>query len=210
MTKFDIEETRKFAFESAKEIKHEANEDALRHLLSSRLPLMFPDRPWWVQAHSKGAETNVHFVDPSGARRSGFIDSLVGKTAIEYEKNITKSHGYQAGRSQLKDYCAALLHKGAIPDEVIGVVSATLHWRAFKVHLALEPDPGADYGPNNINLEEIDSVDLDGHNDASLSRFGLFIIKHLGRQGSRFLDAHALAKDLGFDSEFYTNHITKS
>ena len=88
MVEINIEAARAFAIEAVAQIRAGAVEDVLRHLLSARLPLMFPENPWWIQEHSIGAETHVHFIDAAGKRRTGFIDSLVGKTAIEYEKNL--------------------------------------------------------------------------------------------------------------------------
>jgi hypothetical protein len=98
----ELNAARAFAKDAIALIRAGAVEDALRHLLSARLPQMFPDNPWWIQEHSIGAEANVHFMDDKGARRSGFIDSLVGKTAIEYEKNLEHIFLFNEGYHQVE------------------------------------------------------------------------------------------------------------
>ena len=84
----------------------------LRHLLSANLPQMFPENSWWIREHSTGAEANVHYIDTAGLRRNGFIDSLVGMTAIEYERNLTVRAIYTEGYHQVEEYCSALLNQG--------------------------------------------------------------------------------------------------
>jgi hypothetical protein len=209
MVEINIEAARAFATEAAAQLRAGAVEDVLRHLLSARLPLMFPDNPWWIQAHSIGAEAHVHFVDATGRRRIGFIDSLVGKTAIEYEKNLTIRSIYDEGYYQVEEYCSALLNRGEPCADIIGVLSDTVHWYAFTVRMESELSPGALFGPNNIVLDEVDSIDLENHDDDNLQRFGLFINRYLGRQGSRQLSAQSLATDLGFDSVFCSDNITE-
>ena len=85
----DREQLRAFALRAQAMMDGGAPEDSLRHFLSSRLSSIFPDSPWWIQAHMEGTEAHVRFSAGERSRR-GFADALVGKTAIEYEKNLTR------------------------------------------------------------------------------------------------------------------------
>ena len=207
MIQINIEAARKFAAEATALVKAGAVEDVLRHLLSAHLPLMFPDNPWWIQEHSIGAEAQVHYIDATGKKRTGFVDSLVGKTAIEYEKNLATKTIYDEGYHQVEEYCSALLNRGERCEDIIGVLSDTVHWFAFGVRMETEPSPGVSYGPANIVLDEIETISLEKNDDDTLYRFGLFINRYLGRQGSRQLTSMSLTRDLGFDSDFCLRHI---
>ncbi|MDL2219687.1 SAM-dependent methyltransferase [Ruminococcaceae bacterium OttesenSCG-928-O06] len=207
MIQINITAARTFAIEAVNCLRAGALEDVLRHLLSANLPLMFPENPWWIKEHSIGAEANVHYIDAAGLRRTGFIDSLVGMTAIEYEKNLMAKAIYAEGYHQVEEYCSALLNQGISCDNIIGVLSDTVRWFAFSVQITQPPMPGVEYGPDNITLHEIDTVNLEDHSDDNLVRFGLFINRYLGREGSRRLDSLTLATDMGFDSVFYTQNI---
>ena len=55
----DIERLRTFARDAQAMIDRGDVEDRLRHYLSTCLPSIFPDSPWWVQAHALGAEEHV-------------------------------------------------------------------------------------------------------------------------------------------------------
>ena len=207
MVQINLTAARAFAMEANAHMRAGAPEDVLRHLLSANLPQMFPENPWWMREHSTGAEANVHYIDAAGLRRNGFIDSLVGMTAIEYERNLTVRAIYAEGYHQVEEYCSALLNQGIACEDIIGVLSDTVHWYAFHVEITRLPMPGIEYGPDNITLNEIDAVNLEDHTDDNLTRFGLFINRYLGREGSRRLSALALATDMGFDSMFCAQNI---
>lgn len=207
MININLEAAREFAIQANRYINSDASENVLRHLCSAYLPQMFPDNPWWIQEHSKGAEAHVHYIDTKGLRRTGFIDSLVGKTAIEYEKNLSIKTIYEEGYHQVKKYCAALLNEGNSCDDIIGVLSDTVRWLAFRVRIEHVLNPGLDYSPEDITLEQIDAVNLQDTSDYNLKLFELFINRYLGREGSRRLDPTVLAMDMGFDSVFYYQHI---
>lgn len=207
MIEINLTAARTFAIEASTRLNAGALEDVLRHLLSANLPLMFPENPWWIREHSTGAETNVHYIDATGLRRTGFIDSLVGMTAIEYERNLTTRAIYNEGYHQVEEYCSALLNQGVAYDNIIGILSDTVHWFAFSVKITRMPVTGTEYGPDNITLHEIDAVNLEDHTDDNLIRFGLFINRYLGRKGSRHLDALTLAIDMGFESTFCAQNI---
>jgi methylase of polypeptide subunit release factors len=207
MANYNRDAIRNFAITARNQMNAGVPEDALRHLLSTQLPLMFPERPWWILEHSTGAEANVHYIDTTGHRRTGFVDSLVGKTAIEYEKNLSIRTIFDEGYNQVKEYCAALINRGIPHEDIIGVLSDTVRWYAYCVRIAHNPLPGYDFGPDNILLEQIDAVDLSDVNDLNIERFGQFIYKYLGREGSRKLMPEALAADMGLESIFCLNHI---
>lgn len=207
MIHINLEAARNFAILANYQVNAGAIEDALRHLLSAHLPQMFVENPWWIQEHSTGVEAYVHYIDSDRLRRTGFIDSLVGKTAIEYEKNLNIGAVYNEGYHQVEEYCAALLNRGIPYEDIIGVLSDTVHWFAFRVEIIRMPLAGIGYGPDNITLHEIDAINLEDYTDDNLTRFGLFINRYLGREGSRCLGALALAKDMGFDSVFCAHKI---
>ena len=95
-------ELRNFAHTAQYMINDGAVESRLRHLLSSRLIRIFPDSPWWIQAHIEGTEERVHFSTDRGDR-IGFVDAVVGETAIEYERNLTIQSIFDEGYNQVKE-----------------------------------------------------------------------------------------------------------
>jgi len=207
MTQLNFAEAKIFAREALGLINAGVVEDALRHLLSARLPQMFHENPWWIREHSTGAENHAYFVDTAGRNRRGFIDTLVGRTAIEYEKNLENDAIYQGGYRQVCDYCAALLNRGVSSDDVIGILSDTVRWYAFSVSIDNEPTSGNQYGASNITLHLLDVVKLDDQSDENLRRFEIFINRYMGRQGSRTLNARTITSDLGLESYFCGEHI---
>ncbi len=209
MVQINLPAARAFAVEATALLRAGVPEDVLRHLLSANLPQMFPENSWWIREHSTGAEANVHYIDTAGLRRNGFIDSLVGMTAIEYERNLTVRAIYTEGYHQVEEYCSALLNQGIAENNIIGVLSDTVHWFAFRVQITRQPVAGMDYGPDNITLHEIDAVNLEDYTDDNLTRFGLFINRYLGREGSRRLSAFALSTDMGFNSVFCAQNINE-
>jgi hypothetical protein len=208
MIQINVAAARVFATEATARLHVGALEDVLRHLLSANLPLMFPENPWWIREHSTGVEANVHYIDAAGLTRTGFIDSLVGMTAIEYEKNLSIGAIYAEGYHQVEEYCASLLNRGIACENIIGVLSDTVQWYAFSVQITRPPMLGIGYGPDNITLVKIDEVNLEDHTDDNLTYFGLFINRYLGREGSRHLNALSLATDMGFDSVFCARNIS--
>lgn len=207
MININLEAARDFAILANNYIKASASEDVLRHLFSAYLPQMFPDNTWWIQEHSTGAEAHVNYVDAEGLMRTGFVDSLVGKTVIEYEKNLTIRAIYEEGYYQVKEYCAALLNQEVHCNDIIGVLSDTVRWYAFRANIERVPTSGLDYGPEDITLEQIDAVNLQDTSDDNLKLFGHFINRYLGRKGSRRLVSTVLTMDMGFESVFYYQHI---
>lgn len=57
-----VEAQGKAFLKEARDLIHEGKaEDVLRHALSAKLPLMFPDQPWWIKAHVTGTESLAKF-----------------------------------------------------------------------------------------------------------------------------------------------------
>ncbi|WP_430311125.1 hypothetical protein [Pseudomonas sp. PONIH3] len=185
-------------------------EDILRHALSAKLPLMFPEQPWWIKSHVTGTETLANFHE-EGKRRYGFVDVLVGSTVIEYERNLHAHGTFAHGLHQVKQYCAAQLNIGVRSDLLVGILSDTVRWHAFRVSKITEISavPGANcYGPEHIELTELESCDLSAASTSDSKKLGDFLVKYLGREGGRILEAEMLSADLGFDSRFCSAHVT--
>ena len=201
------EQLRDFAIQAQALINAGAVEDRIRHYLSSKLLSIFPDSPWWVQAHMQGTEEHVHFLTAQG-HRNGFVDAVVGKTAIEYEKNLTIQGIFAEGYHQVKEYSAALCNIGIPETEVLGVLSDTVRWYGYTVHIVGEQTDAGLLGPDNVELEQIMFIDLSIGTDEEFSRFEQFIDQFMARDGSRILNASTLVTDFGVDSGFYREFIT--
>ncbi|TPG23472.1 hypothetical protein EAH83_06085 [Variovorax ginsengisoli] len=205
-----VEAQGKTFLKEAVALMHEGKaEDVLRHALSAKLPLMFPEEPWWTKAHVTGTESLAKFHE-KGAKKYGFVDVLVGSTVIEYERDLHALTAFSHGLHQVKQYCAAQLNAGATSDLLVGVLSDTVRWHAFEVSTVkpISAVPGATtFGPDHIELREIDSCDLSAAGNVEAKTLGDFLVRHLGREGGRLLAAVTLAKDLGFDSQFCQSHL---
>lgn len=195
----DLDAAGDFAMSASSMIRGGSKESPLRHLLSTSLPKMFPENPWWIQIQATGAETNARYRDRS-KDRSGFIDTLIGKTAVEYEKNLDNKEIYNEGYRQVREYCASLINDGVTPDDIIGVLSDTVRWYAYTVEAA-DGDHEGLWGPDDINLIECQYVDLETLEETSFQEFELFVNRYLGRLGARNLNAESLAKDFGNKSQ---------
>lgn len=202
----DERELGAFAAMAQQAIDNGATEDRLRHLLSSCLSKIFPDSPWWIQEHMLGTETNLHFSDNNGEDRIGFADSVVGKTAIEYEKNLTISGIFNEGYHQVKKYCAALCNLGIQEGEILGVLSDTIRWYGYSIGVIGNHDKNRLLGEDDIELIERDSIDLSQNTAVEMQRFEHFVNQYLGRE-SRLLNARALVLDFGLESAFYRQEI---
>nr|AAQ72370.1 BseRI endonuclease [Bacillus sp. R] len=181
-------------------------EDVIRHSFTSYLRTMFPDEPSWIKQHIEGSESAVKF-SKEGKLRTGFVDNLVDLTAIEYESNITNKTKFENGYGQVKDYCASLLNKGYDSELILGVLSDTVRWKAYKIKTIVTP-ANRKFGRDDIELDEIESIDLSLADNLAGKRLIDFLNTYLGRLGSRPLTASSLANDLGFDSHFCSRHIS--
>lgn len=180
-------------------------EDVIRHNFTSYLRHIFPDTPSWLERHIEGGEAAVKFAK-GGKTRTGFVDNLVDLTAIEYESDLTNQAKFETGYGQVKDYCASLLNKGYDPELVIGVLSDTVRWRAYRIQSVTPPASGK-LGRDHIDMEEIERIDLSSADEVAAKSLIEFLNRHLGRLGSRPLNAASIAKDLGFESKFCAEHI---
>ena len=162
-----------------------------------------------MEYHAKGSETLIRS-DKDGKAKRGFIDTLVGSTAIEYEKDLEDSALALHGEDQVREYCAGLLNEGVPSELILGVLSDTVRWRAYRLKevLLLSDVLGAkSYGPAHVVLEEIENIDLSAAGPDEAATLGRFLARYLGRLGGRVLGANTLAFDLGFDSAFCSRHI---
>jgi hypothetical protein len=182
------------------------NEDVIRQNFTSYLRSIFPDIPSWLERHIKGGEAAVKFAK-KGKTRTGFVDNLVDLTAIEYESNLTRQAKFDTGFGQVKDYCASLLNQGFDPELILGVLSDTVRWQAYRIKSVTQPTAGK-FGRDDIELEWIEGIDLSSADDVAAKRLIGFLSRYLGRLGSRPLNADSIAKDLGFTSRFCAQHIT--
>ena len=198
-----------FLKEAGDLIREGKAEDVLRHALSAKLPLMFPDQPWWTKAHVTGTESLAKFHE-RGAKKHGFVDVLVGATVIEYERDLRALGTFDHGLHQVRQYCAGQLNAETPRDLLVGVLSDTVRWHAFGISDVknISAVAGAtSYGPEHIELAEIESCDLSAAGDVEAKKLGAFLVRHLGREGGRLLAALTLAKDLGFNSPFCQAHV---
>lgn len=201
----DIERLRTFARDAQAMIDRGDVEDRLRHYLSTCLPSIFPDSPWWVQAHALGAEEHVRFTAERGVERRGFVDTVIGKTAVEYEKNLMLRPVFEEGYHQVKEYCAALRNMNIPENEILGVLSDTVRWHGYTVRITGMPNPI--YGADNVELTEVAHVDLSTGTEEEFLRFDAFVERFFNRDQSRLLSALTLSTDYGVDSRFYQEHI---
>ena len=193
---------KKFADEAKKNISKNVPEDVLRHLFSTYLGSIFPDSPWWVKAHALGTETHVTFASRTGKKRSGFADSMVGKTAIEYEKNLGVKSIFDEGYYQVREYCAALCNRGIPPKDVLGVLSDTVRWYGFSISIK-DGSKGRFLGAEDILLCKEDHIDLSVCTESQCVNFAKFVNKYFARVKSRFLNPSTLADDFGVESEVF-------
>ncbi len=205
----DIGELKHFASIAQSEIDRDAAEDELRHLLSVSLGGIFPDHPWWIRQHVVGTETYLHFADSMGNARVGFADVVVGKTAIEYERNLRIDHIFNEGYRQVGEYCAALCNMDINPQEIRGVLSDTVRWHGYGIRIMNGLERDGLLGGNDIELFEEDFVDLSLATDEEFGKFELFVNKYFDREQSRLLTAKSLVLDFGLDSDFYAKAIQK-
>lgn len=201
------DELKTFAITAQLEISNGSTEDKLRHFLSNSLIKIFPDSPWWIQEHVMGTETYLHFSNSEGKERVGFADSVVGKTAIEYERNLTISSIFNEGFYQVKEYCAALCNLGIKENDILGILSDTVRWYGYSIAIVGNHGRTRLFGPEDIQLKLNDYVDLSQVTNTEFDKFECFVDKYLGREQSRILTAKTLVLDFGLESEFYYKEI---
>lgn len=194
--------------EAVRLIKNGEKEDVVRHSFTDHLGRMFNPRPWWVVHHVLGSEANASFTE-SGKNRRGFIDNLVGLTAIEYESDLTIQRRYEKGYSQVRQYCASLLNEGYAPDLVEGILSDTVRWRVYKIKsMNVSQAAIGKLSGDDVELALTDELDLSQAGEREAKQLVDFLTRYLGREGARPLSAHTLAVDLGLESQFCAEHTS--
>ena len=182
------------------------NEEVLKQNLVSHLPRMFPEVPPWVDHHVGGAESMVGYA-AGGQQRRGFIDNLVGYTTVEYEHDLNTPAVFATGFGQVHQHLAGRLNAGASQTQLIGVLSDTLRWRAYRI-VEMAHDPfQTSVGPDDLTLDEIARLDITASNDFEAERLADFLVRYFGREASLPLAAASLASDLGFESTFCAPHL---
>jgi hypothetical protein len=167
---------------------------------------MFPGVPRWVTEHVRGAEAQVAFTRNQSQHR-GFVDSLVDATAIEYESNLHNTTKFRTGYQQVKEYCAGLLNRGYPSGNIRGVLSDTVQWHAYNVRITNLEVQG-DYSAEDIELIELESLDCQSNTNSNYLLLD-FLTKHLGRIGSRLVNAASINADLGFESTLAGAYIPR-
>lgn len=202
--KINIEAAKQCLSENLKLMSEGKNEQVIRDSFTSFLRQIFPDQPNWVVRHIHGSESAVK-MDKGIKRTTGFVDNLVDLSAIEYEANLTIKTKFDTGYNQVKDYTSSLVNEGHDPELIVGILSDTVRWYAYKI--SLEQLPEENCTRDNIVLIEIESIDCSTVNDISATNLVRFLYKYLGRIGARPVTAYSISKDLGFESPFCQTHI---
>lgn len=195
----DKDEARAYFLDAQRRIDSGEKEDVLRYLFCTQLASMFPNKPWWIEEHAARSESNSTY-QVDGKTRHGFVDVLIGKTAVEYEKNLNNKSVYTEGYTQVLDYCAGLINEGTPEKDIVGILSDTVRWYAYAVEVTKRPPDGQKYGRDNIRLIAVDSLDMSKPTDENLGHFERFINAYYGRLASRRLTARSLADDFGLTS----------
>lgn len=176
------------------------NEAVLVQNLVSHLRGMFPATPAWVSNHIRQAEAMVAYGE-AGASRRAFVDSLVGYTSIEYERDLRRPALFDEGLGQVKQHLAGLLNAGAEPGKVLGVLSDTIEWRAWRV-AGVAVSAGDQLSPDDLELAPVATIDLGRCEPGDPERLTEFLEKHMGREAGQMLAAETVRDDLGFESAF--------
>jgi methylase of polypeptide subunit release factors len=182
-----------------------SNEDVIRQNFTFYLRSMFPDSPTWLERHIHGGEAAIQ-VARDGQQRIRFIDNLVDLTTIEYESNLSDQTKYRAGERQVREHCAGLLRRGEDPEFIVGILSDTIHWYAFRID-RVDPVPLAQLEARHVHLGPIDSIDVSSGDATAARQLLEFLLRYLARLESRPLNAQSIRKDLGFDSQFCRQHL---
>ena len=185
-----------------------ANEAVTRQTVISALNDMYPSasRPWWVRRHIRGAEQIAHWME-EGTQRRGFVDSVVGATAIEYESDLRDPRKFATGIHQVKQYCAALLNDAVAEDSVRGVLSDGVEWHAYGITVQSPTGSTTDVDTDDITLTEIETLVIDGCGTGQADQWASFMSRHLGRDGCVPLSGATLAEFLGFGSAMGRQHL---
>lgn len=181
------------------------NEQVIRDHFTSHLRTIFPAIPTWVTEHVLGGEAALR-TRQRNKITNGFVDNLIGLTAIEYEGNLTNPAKFSEGYEQVRKYCASLANDGNDPSQIMGVLSDTVRWHAYSIRI-VGAVQGAPIQTENITLQEVEAIDVSTATGLDARRLIEFLFKYIQRLGSRPLDASSIARDLGFNSAFCERHL---
>lgn len=205
ITSEQIESVRKYLKEAAELIRQGKNEQVIRDHFTSYLRILFPAIPKWVTDHVLGGEAALK-THKENKESTGFVDNLIGLTPIEYESDLLNRSKFNEGYAQVRTYCASLINQGNDPSQIIGILSDTVHWHAYRIK-SIKAMPGQKLKGEDIALDELESIDAVSATELEARRLIEFLIKYVQRIGSRPLDAASIARDLGFESRFCERHL---
>ena len=204
MTSGQLIAAREYIKVAVRLIEAGSNEQVVRDHFTSSLRALFPDTPKWIAEHVRGGEAALKTHRKSRVT-TGFVDNLIGLTPIEYEANLLNPAKFAEGYGQVQKYCASLVNDQNDPTQTIGVLSDTVRWHAYSI--VVKPGHNEPLEAEDIELQEIDSIDVSAATDVDARRLIDFLLRYLQRLGSRPLDAFSIAHDLGFESPFCERHF---
>jgi hypothetical protein len=197
----DLAAVRSFARASIGLLGEGVNEQVLKQNFLTHLPGMFTSRPTWIARHTRGAEAQTRYAD-DGQLRSAFMDNVVGYTSVEWERDLSKRTIFDAGYEQVRTHVAGQINSGAPVEQVVGVLSDTVRWYAYRVGAVRSPSDGSPLGPGDVDLEQERRLDISGDTSHAHAELAEFLIRYFGREGAQPLTADTIAFDLGMGSEF--------
>lgn len=201
-TAVDLEAIERFIRDAKRLIEAGSKEDPIRANLVSHVRPMFPGAPSWITEHISGGEAALRFhKERRDKAATGFVDNLVGLTAIEYEKDLRDPGLFKTGENQVRDYCAGLLNQGRPADQIVGVLSDSIRWHAYAVE-PVTARRGRLISGADVKLRPLDHIDASAGGRHEAEKLADFLTRHLQRLESRPLAAASIGRDLGFDSEF--------
>jgi len=200
-----IDSARKYLKEAVELIRQGKNEQVIRDHFTSYLRILFPEIPKWVTDHVLGGEAALK-THKENKGSTGFVDNLIGLTPIEYESDLLNQSKFNEGFAQVRTYCASLINQGNDPSQIVGILSDTVHWHAYRIR-AIKAMPGQKLNGEEIALDKLESIDASSATELEARRLIEFLIKYVQRIGSRPLDAVSIARDLGFESRFCERHL---
>jgi len=204
ITSEQLDSAQKYLKVAVQLIHQGKNEQVIRDHFTSHLRILFPAIPKWVTDHVLGGEAALK-THKESKESTGFVDNLIGLTAIEYESDLLIQSKFNEGHAQVRTYCASLINQGNDPSQIIGILSDTVRWYAYKIKII--KSAGKILEADDIELDEVAFVDSSSATEFEARRFIEFLIKYVQRIGSRPLDEVSIARDLGFESRFCERHL---
>lgn len=185
------------------------NEAILRGEFQSWLRRIFPDAAdqTWVNNYSEGAEAHTRVQLPEGQIANRFVDTLVRRTAIEYEPDLRLQARFEHGLEQVREYVAGAVRAGTPISQVRGLLSDTVDWYIYDASLA-EGVAAEACASSDITLHLVEEFHAVAADRAEAERFSTILRRHLAREESRMLTAENIATDLGLESIAFQGQST--